>query len=148
MIQLRDVLHLYLNCDVQYPDSSGGIVIAKFTGFSREDGIETTYKTKVKKGDAVGDYLSWKPSSYHSCDANHLKPILRPLSSMTEEEKHEFFKLQYGDDEKYNERLVGFAMGGKSGTYTLFPETFQYLLSKGFDLFNLIPSHQALEKTT
>jgi hypothetical protein len=66
------------------------------------------------------------------------KPILRPLSSMTEEEARELFKHQYGD-EKYNRTMLRFA-------FQYSPDAFRYLLSKGFDLFSLIENGQALEK--
>ncbi len=160
MTKLKDVLHFYLHCDVQYPDSSGKMVIARFTGFSREDGIETTYKEKQKIGMAPGDYLSWKPNKWHNCDANHLKPILRKLSSMTQDEARELFKIvfplkelmpiiEYNDVEKMWVSVTRIPFGHRVAVQLDYgsAEQFQFLLSKGFDLFSLIESGQALERT-
>ena len=67
------------------------------------------------------------PNRIHS-----VKPILRPLSDMTEEEKNEY--LLTGTDSstrfEHNARRT------------------QYLLSKGFDLFGLIDAGLAINKNT
>jgi hypothetical protein len=151
-IDLKSVLHLYLGCDVQYPDTNGKIITAKLTGFSRADGIETTYKRK--RDGCVGDYLSWEPNGNHNCDALHIKPILRPLSSMTKEEVADllgidgfikqgnfcspFFQITYETlthEERYQHQYI----------HQLSAAQFAYLLKQGFDLFNLISSGQAVE---
>lgn len=133
---IKDYLHLYLGCDVQYPDTDRKLMVAKFTGFSRADGIETTYKKKRKAGKAVGDYLSWKPNGHHNCDANHLKPILRKLSSITEEECDNLDWYYRGT----NGGLI------EHRAIDLTPEQVRYLLSRGFDLFGLIDLGLAIEK--
>ncbi len=62
-----------------------------------------------------------------------LKPILRPLSDMTEDEDQEFEYIRYKKDLSIYE---GTAMQTA------------YLLSKNFDLFGLIESGLAIDATT
>lgn len=59
------------------------------------------------------------------------KPLLRPVSDMTEEEAIEIFRLPVKADE------VFFQTG----------EEFRIMLYKGFDLFGLIESGMAIDKT-
>jgi hypothetical protein len=71
----------------------------------------------------------------------YFKPILRPLSDITEEEKIEcvlLFDDQFilGQDGKYAWRA------------TFFPSMFKYLLSKYFDLFGLIEAGLAIDYKT
>ena len=61
-----------------------------------------------------------------------IKLLLRPLESMTEEEHTELQKLM---------RLV------TDGIYVDTPESFRWLLSKGFDLFGGIKAGWAIDKT-
>lgn len=71
--------------------------------------------------------------------AEEAKPILRKLSSMTEEEEREMVATQ--DDvrlEGYPEILLKADSG----------ETFLYMLSKGFDLFGLCESGLAIDRET
>lgn len=75
------------------------------------------------------------------CDC---KLLLRPLMSITEDEKLVLFKLLYGEEDAYSAIRLKFALK----TDSLNPESFKYLLSKGFDIFNLIPEGLALDTTT
>jgi len=90
----------------------------------------------------------------------HVKPILRPLSSMTEEEARELFPTGTDTIAEYKKTPIGWAItysidAGEEGTYVnthdlqwneLSPRQFSLLLSRGFDLFNLIPEGLAVEK--
>jgi len=60
------------------------------------------------------------------------KPILRPLSDMTDEESNVTKWIKYSD----------------TGEIRYPPETFVFLLSKHFDLFGLIEAGLAIDKTT
>jgi hypothetical protein len=155
---------------VQYPDTIvGKNVTARLTGVTMSE-IETTYKRK-RKG-CSGDILSWKSNGNHNSDALHTKPILRPLSSMTEEEFTEVVFLFYGKEnrdivtQKFSkvERYTELKHSTKFGTsipYKCFdfegnpilmatfsnkmnPEQFVYCLSIGLDLFGLIESGEAI----
>lgn len=129
--ELKDVIHLYLGCECMIGDTKW-----KKPEIHPDDlapGIDLNYGKPIK---SIIDYHTLQAYSHK------ITPMLRSLDSITEEEKREFFKLQYGD-EKYDERLVRVS----TSLHTLFPETFLYLLSRGFDLFGLIESGQAIRKT-
>lgn len=75
-----------------------------------------------------------------------VKPILRPLSSMTEEEFKEFDRIITKDFAK----MTIIESVSKEGDYTRFSHTFNssaYLLSKHFDLFGLIEAGLAIDST-
>lgn len=183
MKDIKDYLHLYIGCEVQYPDIDGSTVIAKLTGMTNGDGIETTYLETQRGEDMVGDYLAWKENGNHHSNAFNLKLLLRPLSDMTEEEAIEIGELVIGkyDSVKFRVDKNLSTSGefrywkvhkehrgyGKSltidengevdvydrhddGSHTIYIKQHfvtKYLLSKGFDLFNLINDGLALDKT-
>lgn len=122
MKDIKYYLHLYIGCQAEFTSLGGGKNIMKLTG--------------------------------HDCDYQHAdskwypKPILRPLSDMTEEEKMEY-KAKFNGMDSTNilpeiraGRLINFHLNSKS------PYEVIYLLSKGFDLFGLIESGLAIDKTT
>lgn len=71
---------------------------------------------------------------------SEIKLLLRPLSSMTEEEMEEFGVLIQ------HRELCRMDSGWKLFKGT--PENFRWLLSKGFDLFNLIQEGHAIDIST
>lgn len=85
-------------------------------------------------------------NSFHTTPDN-IKPFLRPLSSMTEEE------AAYIDDEfSFGHVMSNLSNSLKEGSlYQMrVSETFEitrYLLSKGFDLFGLIEAGLAIDST-
>lgn len=90
-----------------------------------------------------------------------VRPILRPLNSMTEDEGREY-AAHYGIKGHLpctiseENGFVKIAIGNKDHGASLFPmgqygqkpESLRYLLSRHFDLFNLIPDGLAINKTT
>lgn len=143
---IKDYLHLYLGCECL-----------------GNDGKPYTLKP------------SHFPSNWKEGINGH-KPILRPLSDMTEEEFSECVLLHFGIEnrdvvfgtinkiERYSEpkMLTNFGtalpyrcskdgihvMTGTLSTNSLNPQQFKYMLSKHFDLFGLIPDGLAIDKTT
>ena len=118
MKELKDYLHLYLGCKVEY-------------------GYEETKRigTLVGKDDLVGwqvnTYKVLAPYQYVRDEL--IKPILRPLSDMTEDEKNNLsweWKVDYDFKPIFR------------------PDQFLFLLSKNFDLFGLIESGLAIDITT
>jgi hypothetical protein len=96
--------------------------------------------------EVVVDGAKTKLTAYHLefQDFSTIKPLLRSLDSMTEDEFEEFKKLADGDCAE----MVLIPSMSKVGETRLF-KTFNasaYLLSKHFDLFNLIPSGEAEDK--
>lgn len=114
--KLKDFIHLYLGC-----------IVTTHTNF-RPNGKESVGRSGYAR--LTGDLLADIENKTFPFDA---KPILRPLSDMTEEE---FLEGQHGLD--YN---VRFGYIKVNGVITA------YLLSKHFDLFGLIESGQAIDST-
>lgn len=132
MKKIEDYIHLYIGCDVM-----------------------VTHNADItpKKAKLIGAYIDeWKNGQYHPTVQvdfgrptqrlyyllSQVKLLLRPLSSMTEEEERHMISTQ--DDVKldgYPEILLKADSG----------ETFRWMLSKGFDLFDLIESGLALDST-
>ena len=127
MKTLENILHLYLDCDV----------MVDLTMRAKLIGYQNGYCVIQYYGDSSGYTM-------HN-QFNIIKPILRPLDSMTEEEAKDIWdKCMPNGGYKHNhkDRLL-------CSTHTvviaspLFPE----LLSKSFDLFGLIDSGLALDAT-
>lgn len=104
---IKDYLHLYLGCDC---DRSGRLERIDYS------------------------FLVW-------CENNHrlkdVKPILRQLSDMTEEEEKQYHKIR---ETGYTSNVERQMLNDAAGT--------KYLLSLGFDLFNLIPDGLAINKSS
>lgn len=93
-----------------------------------EDMVEFTYLENGRPRD-------W------SCCIPCVKPYLRPMSSMTEEEKEEFLKLADGDDDDF-EDIVNYP---NVFGLTVSIETFDWLNAHHFDYRGLIKKRLALE---
>lgn len=144
--EIADYIHLYKDAKIihdKYPDT----------------------QMTIHNWDKNGDVVMGKSDEFQELKPHH-KLVLRPLSDMTEEEAIELVKIsewkQYGDHPHkreykayrngFNEIVVSW---GDSIREKNVPETkevfgfeeFRYLLSKGFDVFNLIPDGLAIDKT-
>lgn len=109
--KIEDYLHLYLGCELL--SKSTGEVVATLLG-------------------VVGNEAHFKVSGVkYSARCDNYKPILRPLSDMTEEERSELIYLQNADQRAYYEMAA----------------QVKYLISKYFDLFGLIEAGLAIDKT-
>jgi len=139
--EFKDVAHLYLGCDMY----------TKFDDGSSGKQELTTYVLS-------GIINSWKGIRIRPIE---IKPILRPLSDMTVEEFAAYSTmLERCDYEAYieisdsGERRIGYEWedgicGVLINSYVgkNLVAVFSYLLSRSFDLFGLIESNQALDKT-
>jgi hypothetical protein len=147
-MKLQAVLHFYLGCEFA--------LIPKYNEGTRIDRMTS----------ACPEHKTVYGSNGENYDYDAIKPILRPLSSMTEEEAVEVCKfateakrhksidilsidvkrgyIHYMDGsmwsgdgvQEYNDLEVHFNR--------ICPEQFHYLLSRGFDLFGLIPADLAI----
>ena len=129
MKDIKQYLHLYLGCEIETDIS-----------FSISHHSPVSYKKldADNYGKIIGELSVSEWSRY-------CKPILRPLSSMTEEEAFECFGSQWDGDEPTMKSMV------KEDGWELMhfaPTHFKYLLSKGFDLFGLIESGLAIGAPT
>lgn len=153
-LQFKDVAHLYLWCDCLLE----GRYKAKLCGFQHNKPILTLYY-------ASGEVSYSQKDTFALNDYSLLKPILRPLSDMTKEEGIEYAQfycrnkiavpIDWVEIKMHESGSVNLSIGDGGGGLSLFPggphgdkaEAFVYLLKKGFDLFGLIESGQALDKT-
>lgn len=125
--ELKDYLHLYLGCECILDNKETGKLIGFDSRLHDSDVEMVCFTIWIDKEN------DW---SVYNDDKNfeRIKPILRPLSDMTEEEKQ-------------NIEGTDWSLLPDSGwEYTA--ETFLFLLSKGFDLFGLIEAGLAIDKIT
>lgn len=115
--ELKDVLHLYLGCE--------GMIEKDYSQLLGISTNEDLINVVTKSGD---DWIN----------TIHFKPLLRPLSDMTEEELL-FLKWHPGDELKHPV--------SQQNNRSLYMNEFLYLLKQGFDLFGLIESSHAIDKT-
>lgn len=141
---LKDILHLYLGCECD---------------LTKDDNFHFPHSVKLDAA-LLGNFLLL-PESYR------VKPLLRPLSCMSEEECITLVKLsegeQYGDN--LHKRIYNCYKNTRWQTVVSWGETareknipankthfspaeFTYLLSIGIDLFNLIENGFAIDKTS
>lgn len=155
MKKIEDYLHLYLGCEVRTNDTAMDTILrgrtGTFVGFTDESRTSVIMKFRAGPDGRAG---LW-----------NIKPLLRPLSDMTEQEAIEFCCLHYtiqntikyaswddGRDTRYGKPRVyfettGFKQSGSIPLDKLMPEGFVYLLSKHFDLFRLIEDGLAIDST-
>lgn len=125
---IRQYLHFYLGCDAfVFLDE---VITDGWLKKQLKEQPNLRYSIRIEAG-SLG-YILY----------NGYKPILRPLSDMTEEEMNECWFNMEGSVEVRCEYKDG---GVKRFDST--PAQVRYLLSRGFDLFGLIPAGLAIDKT-
>lgn len=140
--RIEDYLHLYIGCQVliekeidcstngefpEYDEIAGSIL----PGIYKLVGVNTV-KNSVMSGDVS---LISKEGTACMTVFNNIKPLIRPLSDMTEEERE-----YCGWSETLCKKPI------KHGNYE--SNEFIWLLKQGFDLFELIDAGLAINKTT
>jgi hypothetical protein len=135
---IKDYLHLYLGCDCEYFEK---LIFGDIQ------------KRKAKLKGVNYPFAEFHPITVHSevalqttfrRNVRDIKPILRPLSDMTEGEMEECGNMIY--DFSNDEALAKWEW--KYFETGLDAEQFNWLLSKHFDLFGLIEAGLAIDKTT
>lgn len=124
MKDIKDYLHLYLGCNVM-TGKLGKLVSVGTDGMSI---------IRYPDGDPRGNVIF----------SEHVKPILRPLSDITEEES-----IEVNNEGSKGWQLINPTDSTKpqdlhSGVVHRQAFELRYLLSKGFDLFGLIDSGLAI----
>lgn len=146
-MELKDYLHLYLGSNLQVEYGYKG---AKKIGILA--GYDEVYGWQIFRPDVV-------LAPYVTVRVELIKPILRPLRSLTEEEKiaiylNEFPERQSGELVRNASDSSWFIVKDEFGrrlTISLFsfkPNTFLKLISKHFDVFGLIEAGLAIDATT
>jgi hypothetical protein len=126
---IKDYLHLYLGCECRPLDNTkqGWLM-----GIRIMQGVENAFLQYDLN--STENLIPFK--------LNELKPILRPLSDMSDEENLEFGGL-WAFAETYIPDIED-----THDPYEIEPEAFRFLLSEHFDLFGLIEAGLAIDKTT
>lgn len=137
--ELKDYLHLYLGCEVRTIDYYG-----------------KEWKQQLLTPQLYSELFH---TGHFSYQVEFIKPILRPLSDMTEEEKVKVYLWEYANNEsgelvKNDSDRDFFVVKNEHGMrcyvnlHHFSAETTRKLLKAGFDLFGLIESGLAIDKTT
>lgn len=126
--ELKDVLHFYIGCK-GWDSEAPGEEIMTIIGYSIIN----------------GNHLISDEHGNFDIPIKDIKPILRPLSDMTDDEiKYVGEDLKQGTwnapDIRSNPKLAW-------SIHHMNPVVFVYLINQGFDLFDLIESGQAIDKT-
>lgn len=122
---------------------------AYLTGISKGDGIETTYKRK--RDGCAGDYIGWE--GHNNVTDLEFKPILRPLSDLTNEIEHNGEKFVPANKHNGLTFEMEYVAKGKraaitpNGTATSYL-TIQKLFEWHFDVFGLIELGLAIDINT
>lgn len=118
-MNIKDYIHYYIGHPCQ-TDQGTGII----EGVSDTDSCGGTWAARIGEDQDL----------YAETDCEWIKPILRRLEDMTEQEKQQS-AIHRGDGDGLNSSL---------------PEAheFHYLLKQGFDLFGLIDAGVALDAKT
>ena len=125
--KIEDYIYMYIGCQAQTEDGIG-----RLNSFNHESG-----GCEIIFGITGPDFSK----TYF---ADQVKIVLRPLSDMTEEEMQECGNMIYdfSDEPDLNKwKPSDFEIG-------LAPEQFHWLLKKSFDLFGLIESGLAIDKSS
>lgn len=128
--KIEDYLHLYLGCECDIDEGEFPATTLPLCGVTESRAIIGRHALKL-------------------VELKDVRLKLRPLSSMTEDEKIKWSEETEPEIKKQSDAYklrwfwIQFANDGK---YT--PEQFTWLLSKHFDLFNLIEAGLAIDKTT
>lgn len=124
MKDIKDYLHLYLGCEAT--TDSG--LIGNLITINHEASI-AIIRINPEAGQTISKMYS------------EIKPILRKLSSMTDEEIDEVWHSH----EPQDVLTMNYSDGRNVRKVSLTAERTRYLLSRGFDLFGLIDSGLAIE---
>lgn len=167
MKDIKEYLHFYLGCDVKVKRKNDktysiGRVCEVTKDSNHGDWIDVRFDEVISVTSMNWDVSS---SNFHTFFFNYdeIKPILRPLSSMTEEEQIFVCHLSMpagwigvklfeatDDDWAMRIRMPNDSTDGSRSLYVskkkFTPELTRYLLSKHFDLFGLIESGLAIDK--
>lgn len=124
--ELKDYLHLYLGCEL--------LSISTYEIVGKLEGI-------------VGSEAHFKVNGvWYSASLSNYKPILRPLSDMTDEE-YDYLAEHILDDIIWSPATIYDFINilREKLSISKLAETNYYLLSKHFDLFGLIESGLAID---
>jgi hypothetical protein len=142
MKDIKNYLHFYLGCEVEVRKKDRdkkwlrGFISEISRGSNHGDWIEVNFNKVVT---ILNQEWEERSSNFHNyfIGYDEIKPILRPLTEMTDEEMDEMGQ--------YAVKAYTIESEAQAGEYI--GQSALYLLSKHFDLFGLIEAGLAIEKT-
>jgi hypothetical protein len=160
-LAVTEYLHLYLGCEVQTINGTGILISVGDSG--RGEDCVVSIQTNDEES---GFYGEWTDYDF---EHHKIKPILRPLSDMTEEEAQVLFRMYWGRDyeedwsgdtgsayfkprrinptKEHTMRIIE-GLDYQTGDFLTVAKIVPRLLALGFDLFGLIPAGLAIDATT
>lgn len=147
MKDIKEYLKYYLGCEVSYCQEP------------RQKYYLESLQQYGLKHNGKGAFIMHDADDSHWVDTDEIKPILRKLESMTEGEASECWRLlewnaRINPANRASELIGEFStIEEDNGTtnnahWGYFLKILPYLLSHGFDLFNLIENGLAIDKET
>lgn len=170
-MELKNVIHFYLGCEVQYEGIINGAELKAELVANKDDifylpniapvrGIKTGYLKKIDqtlKGHRR--YKIGRKGLQTHYNTDNFKPILRPLSDMTEDEMIGIYmndkdsasmsEIRWrieGDWLRVNYKLLNIHAGYFCQLMSMSPSQVVVACKKQFDVFGLIESGQAISK--
>lgn len=160
-----DFFHLYIGCDVIVTPYEGASYQCKLTGvMHKRTDFENQIRVQVFEAD---DDEGYEGAGIQWFDEDEVELLLRPIIDMTEDEAAEFIhlkgrsimcnidrteitRIRFGE----TKNIIDFSYKKQNevGSKTYYvnqsdPEQFNFLLSRGFDLFGLIKKGFATDST-
>jgi hypothetical protein len=151
----KDYLHLYTGCECHCFEegllAATGTIVSVYKDYDEVKDKDSSWPVKVYNI-PIGLRFS-RNTIYHF---NMVKPLVRPLSSITEEEAFEFSQIIGGASHLSRESQISqvkYLLTAKWNAQTnisgaIWVLAFKFLLEKRFDLFGLIEAGLAIDKTT
>jgi hypothetical protein len=165
MIQLKDIIHLYIGCEVLIDGKEVGRLYGINTSYLKSTNqVHYDIQTEQMRIEDGEDFVMVYNDDFD--DELRIKPILRRLEDITDKEIKELIGWDNLNEKYANvsyERgnfgiVINYSIdAGEEGFYqqsynitfhTFSPKEWVYLLKNGFDLFGLIKSGQAIDAKT
>jgi hypothetical protein len=164
MIQLKDIIHFYIGCEVLIDGKEVGRLYGINTSYLKSiNQIHYDIQTEQMRIEDGEDFVM--PYNDDFGYELRIKPILRRLEDITDEEFKSYLNWDRLNELYENVRyekcerayILTYNIPADIGSYPmsvtvdfikLLPDQFLWLIKHGFDLFNLIESGQAIDAKT
>lgn len=147
-MKFKDVAHHYLGCEVMAKrkndtEFSKGIIVEVTKGSNHGDWVYVRFEDIVESVSNTWEVSKSTAHHYFLCE-DSIKPILRKLQDMTEEDAK---GIGY-DSAFFFRDTVRIVHNGRFTNTTFTGKEFHYLCQRGYDLFGLIDSGEAIDYKT
>lgn len=152
MIKFKDVAHLYLGCKVQVLETKKTLVFNEIRSHEKYwlwCSDKSKQNIKHLREEDINSPLCGK-----GFGTSEIKPLLYPLSAITDEQVHELEQAMWGnwEDPKLGDKdqvLKMFIQPMPSDRlgFEIYVKAIKWFHENSFDLYELIPSSEALDAT-